>query len=257
MLKFDAATAAFLNRVYGGRDFTERRYANLAVLDPRPGETVLDLGCGNGKLLPELDRAMTGRGRIVGVDMSPDMLGMAAEATRGLETVELRAGDALAIPLPDASVDRIVSIQVFEYIADLAPALAECARVLRPGGLLVIGDMHFGTLAWASEDPGRMADLLRVYDSHLADPIVPEKLPGLMAGAGFGGVSVTPYQITDFTLRGDGLAAAMLHLVSSFAKDRGIDPAVCRAWRDEQEARAAQGTFFFAVTHVIVSGTRN
>lgn len=256
MLTFDAETAAFLNRVYAGRDTTRRRHANLDALAPRPGETIVDLGCGNGMLLPELHRAMNGEGRIVGVDMSTDMLAAAAGTSEGLGSVELSEGDALAIPLPDGSADGIVSIQVFEYIADLPAALAECARVLRPGGRLVIGDIHFDSLVWGSDQPGRMAEVLRIWDRHLADRAVPEKLPGLLPDAGFTGTRTIPVPITDFTLRSDGLAAMMLTLIERFVAKSELGPEAARAWAVEQTARAAEGNFFFSLTHYVTLATR-
>lgn len=108
-----------------------------------PGETILDLGCGAG-----IDTILAARrtgpsGRVIGLDFLPDMLdrtaGAAAEAT--LANVEVLEGEMEAIPLADACVDHVISNGVLNLSPRKARALAECARVLRPGGKLTVSDL--------------------------------------------------------------------------------------------------------------------
>ncbi|HLF69048.1 MAG TPA: methyltransferase domain-containing protein [Gaiellaceae bacterium] len=109
----------------------------------RPGDTVLDLGCGGG-----IDSILAARrtgptGRVLALDFLPEMLERTAAAAReaGLENVESVEGEMEAIPLPDASVDYVVSNGVVNLSPRKARALAECARVLRPGGELCVADV--------------------------------------------------------------------------------------------------------------------
>ncbi len=110
-------------------------------LDLRPGMTVLDLGCGEGRHAFEAYR----RGaRVVAVDRGVsevettkrwlDAIAAAGEAPAGARYEVVRA-DLLALPFPDESVDRVIASEVLEHIPDDATALAEIARVLRPGGV--------------------------------------------------------------------------------------------------------------------------
>lgn len=92
--------------------------------------SVLEVGCGTGLLLR---RFAALAGEAVGVDLSPGMLAHAR--ARGLTVVE---GDAAALPFPDARFDVAVSFKTLPHVPDLRRALAEMARVVRPGGLLVV-----------------------------------------------------------------------------------------------------------------------
>jgi len=111
-----------------------------------PGETVLDLGCGAG-----IDTILAAfragaAGRVIALDFLPDMLERtrAAAAEIGLTNVELLEGDIEAIPLRDSSVDHIISNGMINLAPRKARVLAECARVLRPGGKLTVADLTVG-----------------------------------------------------------------------------------------------------------------
>jgi len=107
------------------------------------GETVLDLGCGAG-----IDSILAARqtgpnGRVLALDFLPEMLARtaAAAAEAGLDNVEPLESDMEAIALPDASVDHVISNGVINLAPRKARVLAECARVLRPGGRLTVSDL--------------------------------------------------------------------------------------------------------------------
>jgi malonyl-CoA O-methyltransferase len=95
---------------------------------------VLDVGCGTGRLLGELEAARPGM-RAAGVDLAPGM----CRATRATaRRAAVAAGDAEALPFRAGAFDLLVSTSTFQWLPRLEPALAECARVLAPGGRLVL-----------------------------------------------------------------------------------------------------------------------
>ena len=101
----------------------------------RPGDLVLDAGCGYGACFEELRR----RGaRIVGVDRSAAMVRQASRPTRNGLPLGLGVGDLQALPLADASVDRVLANYVLFHVPDVAQALRGIRRVLRPGGRAVL-----------------------------------------------------------------------------------------------------------------------
>ena len=114
-----------------------------AVAELRPGETVLDLGSGGGIDVLLSAQRVGPTGFVYGLDMTDEMLDLAHRnaAAAGATNVEFRKGRMEAIPLPDASVDVIISNCVINLSTDKAAVLAEVARVLRPGGRVGISDV--------------------------------------------------------------------------------------------------------------------
>ena len=115
----------------------------LALGEPRPGQTVLDLGSGAG-----LDSALAARrvgpaGRVVGVDFAAEMVEKARRnaAALGVSNAEFRPGEADALPVEDGAADLVISNGVFNLCLDKPKVLAEVFRVLRPGGRVQMADV--------------------------------------------------------------------------------------------------------------------
>jgi arsenite methyltransferase len=128
--------ASAVNRALGVADHV--RYAGITA-----GETVLDIGCGGGIDTILAARRVGPTGEVIALDFLPEMLDRTTAAVReaGLDNVRPLDGEMEAIPLPAASVDLIISNGVINLSPRKARVMAECARVLRPGGRLCISDL--------------------------------------------------------------------------------------------------------------------
>src|SRR5688572_17666400 len=96
---------------------------------------VLDVGCGNGAVTRDL--ALLTEGEVVAVDRDPDMVAAATTTLHGLGNVRVERADALRLPYPDASFDLAVCHLLLMWVPDATKAVAEMARVVRPGGTIL------------------------------------------------------------------------------------------------------------------------
>lgn len=125
---------------FGGRRRSYR--ALLAAAGVRPGDRVLDVGCGPGYFARMLAVAAGPDGSAVGMDAAPEMVEYAARRARRIANCRFQPGAAEAIPFADGSFDVVVSSLVMHHLpdADRARAVGEMRRVLRPGGTLLLAD---------------------------------------------------------------------------------------------------------------------
>jgi len=139
------------------------------LVDPLPPGDVLDAACGTGRY----SAVLAGRGhRVVGVDSSPGMLARARERVPG---GDFRLGDLARLPVADAAADLVVCGLALTHVSDLGPVLAEFARVLRPGGHVVLCDVHPESVARGSIPalrgpdgrPGRLASHRHLVGDYL------------------------------------------------------------------------------------------
>jgi 2-polyprenyl-3-methyl-5-hydroxy-6-metoxy-1,4-benzoquinol methylase len=118
------------------------------------GARLLDVGCGPGSITAGLAR-LVAPGEVVGIDASADVLETARAHLdeEGIDDVELRTADVYDLPFPDQSFDVAYAHQVLQHLADPVGALTEIRRVLRPGGLIGLREVDFGTMAPYPDDP--------------------------------------------------------------------------------------------------------
>lgn len=180
-----------------------------AIAGLKPGETVLDLGSGAG-IDCFLAAAKVGpKGRVIGVDMTPDMIDKARQNARqaGAKNVEFRLGEIENLPAADSSVDVIISNCVINLSADKSAVLAEAFRVLRPGGRLAVTDIVVQGAPLTAE--ARSA--LSLWAECVTGALTAAEYTALLSSAGFGAVSLETIKVygADDLPRGEGATPTM------------------------------------------------
>jgi L-amino acid N-acyltransferase YncA/2-polyprenyl-3-methyl-5-hydroxy-6-metoxy-1,4-benzoquinol methylase len=183
----------------------------VAVAELRLGETVLDLGSGGGIDVLLSARRVGPGGKAYGLDAAPEMIGLARAnaAEAGVMNAEFVHGTIEDIPLPEASVDVVISNCVVNLSGDKARVLAGAFRVLRPGGRLGISDV----IASDDADPGQRADAEQ-RTGCAAGTVTAAEYRGQLLAAGFTQIVITP--VTD---AGGGLQSAIVQAVRPAAPD--------------------------------------
>ena len=189
-----AADAVFGASQYGeGEGPAEARAVSLgcgnptAVAELHEGEVVLDLGSGGGLDVVLSARRVGPTGRAYGLDMTDEMLALARENARraGVDNVEFLQGVIEDVPLPDASVDVVISNCVINLSADKPRVLREAARVLRPGGRFAVSDV----IADADMDEATRRDMQQ-WTGCIAGALTREEFERELAAAGFVDVEI-------------------------------------------------------------------
>ncbi len=160
-----------------------------AIAALRPGEVVADLGAGGGIDAFLAARAVGPGGRVIGIDMTPDMVSKARRNAKlgGFENVEFRLGEIEYLPLADASVDVILSNCVINLSPDKPQVFREAFRVLKPGGRLAISDV----VATADLPPEWQDDPM-LHSGCMAGAAQIGDLEAMLGAAGFTRIAIQP-----------------------------------------------------------------
>jgi len=163
-----------------------------ALAKLNPGETVLDLGSGGGIDVLLSAKRVGPTGKAYGLDMTDEMLALARENQRkaGVENVEFLKGEIENIPLPDNSVDVIISNCVINLSADKDRVLREAFRVLKPGGRFAVSDV-----VTRGHMPAELRKNILLWVGCIAGALEESEYVGKLAGAGFEGIDVEPTRV--------------------------------------------------------------
>lgn len=221
------------------------------LLRPVEGGTYLEVGAGTGddaRLVAERYSA-----RVVGVDSSVTMVEEAKR--RGLS--EVHVADAHSLPFPEGSFDGCWADRVFQHLADPETALAELARVTKPGGRIVVADPAYDTQVVDIADQELARRILRFRADHLLrNGTLAQRMGGLFAHAGLADVTVEAATIVlrDPTALDNAMG---LRSWAETARERGLVSADdARGWERQLDEAIAGGHFLYSFTIFLTAGTK-
>lgn len=248
---YNAEMAAKQEKMSKTKDMVRQRAEIMRLLSPSRGETILELGSGNGILVREMLAAVGPKGRVVGLDTSDAILEMSRHICPEGEFV---FGDAQDLPFDDATFEAVVAAQLFCFLDDADRAIAETYRVLKQNGRLLVLDTDWDSLIWKSGDPDLMARVMKVYQAVYSDAHIPRSLPSRLAKAGFSNIEVEGFVVLNTGFGEDTYARQSADFATSIMENSSdFTSEEKAAWLDSQEELANTGEFFFSLNRYLVS----
>ena len=245
--------ASMLDQIGGDRHMRRVRDRILELLDLRPGQAVLDLGCGAGDDVFVMAALVGPSGRAVGIDLSQAMLDEAqqrAQAT-GAPGVEFLRADAAALDLPDGTFDAVRSDRMLQYVLEPHAVIRQARRVTRPGGRIVLAETDWETAVFDLPDDvtGRIN---AAWTESRPNGRAGQQLFRLCKQAGL--VDVEVEGIVQVKTELDELYRGVVPALAKTAVDAGsVTPQEASRWLASIEAAAADGVFLRAFTTFVVS----
>ena len=254
-LSFTKDAARNLAKAYATPDMVGQRAAVLDLLALRPGENVIDIGCGPGFLCESMAEAVGPGGAVLGIDISPDLIALCRDRHPPAH-LDYAEEDALALKSDAESFDVAVCTQVAEYIPDTGTVLAEMFRVLRPGGRVLVMATDWNCVGWQSSDADRMARVMKAWEAHCAHPGLPRHLVPKLRDAGFEDVGVHAHPIinTDFDRTRYSYGGAKL--IRDYVTGAGVSSQEATDWFEDLSRLAAAGRYYFFSARMIFLATK-
>jgi ubiquinone/menaquinone biosynthesis C-methylase UbiE len=234
-----------LDRIQDAPDVQAARADVLARLDLRPGETVLDLGCGTGDHTREVAALVAPGGSVVGVDFSTSMI---TEATgrqaSSPTTATFEQGDAQQLRFESNTFDACRTERMLCHVPDCDAALREMVRVTRPGGRIGVIDVDTAGVMIDNSDRAITAAFAASMTDAIQNPWIGRTLRRRMGEAGLVDIDVRPLVLEI----GYGAIEPMIDAHVALMQQAGLSADDVEAWRRELEYSNLAGTFFMGMT---------
>lgn len=252
-----SAYIARLDAVAAGDFWRSVKQRTFALLGLKPGERVLDVGCGTGDDVRALAALVQPGGLAVGVDASETMVDEARRRSSGsaLE-VNFYHAPAEALPFSDSSFDACRIERVLQHVGEPDKVLAEMVRVARPGSRLVAVEPDYGTLSILGADAAVTGAIVASRVAHFASGRVGRELRRLFVDQGLDefGLTVAPLMSTDWAQ--DNASGTLQKYAADAASGAYISEEERAAWLRDLRSAAVNGRYRQTLMIYIVAGTK-
>lgn len=255
--EFDEKESKLTERAYLASEVVRQRMRTLEVLNPKNGEYIVDMGCGPGLLAHDIANEVGSEGRVVGVDTSMPMLGLAEHRCTDLPQVELLKGDVTDLTADEATFDAAACIQVLLYIDDTDKALSEIYRVLKPGGRVVIMETDWRGMVLNNTYFALTDKMAAAWDRTVPNPNLPLRLGPMLRQHGFTAIDVEAFPILSTSYKREGYSVGMMTQFASLAREDGmVSEADSQKWLDELKRLGSEDAYFFCINRFLFSAVK-
>jgi arsenite methyltransferase len=255
-LKFTDEAAGRLEKFYRTKDIVTQRLETIRHLNLTGGESVLDIGCGPGFLCESMSEIVGRNGAVVGIDISADLVAL-CNRRKHPTWLSYEIGDATKLNQTDASFDVVVCTQVAEYITDVDSVLSEAFRVLKPNGRTLFLATDWDAVVWFSDNPMRMAAVMKSWAAHCAHPRLPRSMAYRLKNAEFQLDDVVVFSFLNLQYDDDSYSKGLAQFIRNFAGGKDdVSASDLIEWHNEFESLNAAGRYFFSSNRYIFKASK-
>ena len=250
-------SSAALNHSYVAPEISRQRLRTIEALDIKRGECILDVGCGTGFLSYEMALVVGEDGKVLGIDPQPSMIEATLARCRDMPQLSAQEGEANAIPGEDNAFDVATCTQVLLYVKDVAGALAEIHRCLKPGGRVAVLETDWRGMVISSDDVELTRRITDAWDATVASPNLPSSLPTLLRQQGFSAIRSEAIPLLNTSLSPNSFSYSCIGWLAKNAYKQGaISKQEGREWTDSLHHKGDAGEYFFCLNRFLFSAVK-
>ena len=253
-LNKQSVEAEELEKSYQLPDIVQQRQHTLKKLSVKPGEKILDVGCGVGFLSHEIALLTGDSGQVCGVDKNSEMIRHANKRCESLQNTEFSEANAEDLPFSEESFDAACCTQVLLYVNDVSKVLLEIKRILKSTGRIIIVETDWRGVVLNSDYDSITRKIFSAWDATVPSPNLPVRLGSLLLDNGFSNVNVEPIPILNTEYTPNHFSHGMMNWITRNALKKGfITKEQFQKWLDDLDEKGESGNYFFCVNRFLFS----
>lgn len=245
---------SYLDKVATDLSALKRRLADL--LEPLPGQRLLDVGCGTGVDVFSLTERVAPGGHVTGVDTATELVEGARTRAGSNTSVDFQVAEACDLPFADSSFDGARSERVLQHVPDPGLAISELVRVTRPGGRILVADPDHGMWAPDLADRDLTRRLMAFWVDHIRNPWMGRQLPNLMMAAGVRDLRIELLPLVLTSLATADTVIGIADVAAASVAENAASEQEATAWQADLMAREAAGRLVVCGAIVAVTGQK-
>ena len=254
-LKKQSVEAEELEKSYQLPEIVQQRQHTLKKLTVKPGEKILDVGCGVGFLSYEIALLTGDSGKVCGIDQNSEMIRHANKRCEKLRNTQFSQANADDLPFPEESFDAACCTQVLLYVKDVAQVISGIKRVLKPAGRIIVVETDWRGVVLNSDYDSITRKIFSAWDATVSSPNLPVRLGSLLLNNGFCNIDVEPIPILNTEYTPSQFSHGMMNWITRNALKNGvITKEQSQKWLDDLDVKGESGNYFFCVNRFLFSG---
>ena len=251
-----SSDAKSLEKSYSTNDIVKQREKTISMLNLKPGEKVIDIGCGVGFLAYKMSEIVGESGSVICLDQNKEMVEHTKKRCKNFNQTSFFVGNAYNLPCEENSVDAVTCTQVLLYVENTSLAISEIKRILKKGGRIIIVETDWRGVVLSNSNDILTKKIFAAWDETVPSPNLPVYLYPLLKKNGFSNIKIEPIPILNTNYNSNNFSYDIMKWITKNAVDKKvISHDERRIWINELEKYEKNSSYFFCVNRFLFSAS--